>query len=132
MLKYNFMIQQQTILQVADNSGAKKVKCIKVIGGLKKKISFLGDVIRVSVKELRNKSKITSKVRKGEVLKGIIVRTKKNINKKDGVFFSFFENAVVLLNNQNKLLGTRILGPLPKQLRKNKFLKLASISTGFF
>jgi large subunit ribosomal protein L14 len=126
------MIKQQTVLKVADNSGAKKVKCIKLLGGFKRKTSFLGDVIIVSVKELRNKSKLTSKVSKGDVLKAIIVRTKTKDFKQDGVSLSFSENSVILINNQEKLIGTRILGPMPKILRRHKILKLVSVSTGFF
>ena len=86
----------------------------------------------VSVKELRNRSKITSKVLKGSVFKSIIVRTKRKNFVKDGSFFLLFNNSSILINNQNKLIGTRIFGPVPKILRNNKFLKFASISTGFF
>ena len=95
------MIKQQTILKVADNSGAKKVKCIQL---LNKKSSVLGDTIVVSVQELRNKLKITSKVLKGEVLKALIIRTKSKSVKKDGIYNNFFENSVVLISNQNKLV----------------------------
>lgn len=127
------MIQQQTILKVADNSGAKTVKCIKVLGGFKRKVAFLGDLIIVSIQHLRNKSRNMSKVTKGEVHKALIVRTKKKINKNDGSFYLFFENAVSLINKQNKPIASRLTGPLPKKLRLNKFLKLASISSsGFF
>lgn len=84
------MIQQQTILKVADNSGAKYVKCIKVLGGFKRKTAFLGDLIIVSVQQLRNKSKTTSKVLKGDVYKALILRTKQKVKKKDGTFFFFF------------------------------------------
>jgi large subunit ribosomal protein L14 len=127
------MIQQQTILKVADNSGAKTVKCIKVLGGFKRKVAFLGDLIIVSIQQLRNKSRNMSKVTKGEVHKALIVRTKKKINKNDGSFYLFSENAVSLINKQNKPIASRLTGPLPKKLRLNKFLKLASISSsGFF
>jgi len=88
------MIQQQTILKVADNSGAKTVKCIKVLGGFKRKVAFLGDLIIVSIQHLRNKSRNMSKVTKGEVYKAIIVQKKKKISKNDGSFYFFFENAV--------------------------------------
>ena len=91
------MIQQQTILKVIDNSGAKTVKCIKVLGGYKKKYAFLGEVIIVSVKNLRNKSKITSKVKKGEVCRALIVRTKKKYSNKDGSIFFFNHNCVCLI-----------------------------------
>jgi large subunit ribosomal protein L14 len=127
------MIQQQTILKVADNSGAKTVKCIKVLGGFKRKVAFLGDLIIVSIQHLRNKSRNMSKVTKGEVHKALIVRTKKKINKNDGSSYLFSENAVSLINKQNKPIASRLTGPLPKKLRLNKFLKLASISSsGFF
>ena len=127
------MIQQQTLLKVADNSGAKYVKCIKVLGGFKRKIAFVGDFIMVSVQKLRNKSKKTSKVLKGDVYKAIVVRTKHKVKKNDGSFYFFTENAVSLLNKQNKILASRLLGPIPKKLKINKFLKLASISyIGFF
>lgn len=127
------MIQQQTILKVADNSGAKSVKCIKVLGGFKRKIAFLGDLIIVSVQQLRNKSRKSSKVLKGEVYKAIVVRTKQKVKNSDGSFYFFSKNAVSLLSKQNKPLASRLTGPIPKQLKLNKFLKLASISSsGFF
>ena len=123
------MIQQQTVLNVLDNSGAKKVKCIKVLGGYKKKNSFLGDTVVVSVKELRNKSKNVSKVKKGEVHKAIILKTKsKNFNK-DGSLCFFNSNCVCLINKQRKLIGSRIIGAVPKKLRKSK-LKLINLATG--
>jgi large subunit ribosomal protein L14 len=125
------MIQQQTKLKSADNSGAKKLKCIKIFGGLNKNTSLLGDVILVSVKELRNKSKMSSKVLKGDVLKAVLIRTKRRNFKKDGTSFSFFSNSAILMSSQNKLVGTRIFGPVPTHLRKHKILKLASVSTGF-
>jgi large subunit ribosomal protein L14 len=126
------MIQQQTILKVADNSGAKSVKCIKVLGGFKRKVAVLGNIIIVSVQELRNKSRNTSKVLKGEVYKAIVVRTKRKVIKKDSSLFFFNENAVSLINKQGKPIATRIIGPLPKFLRTNKFIKMASITSGFY
>jgi len=125
------MIQQQTLLKVVDNSGAKTVKCIKVLGGYKRKSAFIGDRVIVSVRELRNKFKVTSKVKKGEVLSAIILRTKKNGKRKDGSRFFFDENVVTLINKQEKSLATRILGPLPIELRKNKLMKVASLAAGF-
>lgn len=124
------MIQHQTILKVIDNSGAKTVKCIKVLGGFKKKYSFLGEVIIVSVRNLRNKSKITSKVKKGEVWRALIVRTKKRVSNKDGSIFFFKHNCVSLINKQSQPVATRILGPVPKKIKKGKFSKFASLSTG--
>ena len=124
------MIQQQTILKVADNSGAKTVKCIKVLGGFKKRYAKLGDIIVVSVQQLRNKSKKTSKVSKGEVFRALVVRTKKRYRKKDGSSFFLQENAVALINKQGNPIGTRILGPIPKILKKTKFMKFVSLSIG--
>lgn len=124
------MIQQQTLLKVTDNSGAKIVKCIKVSKGFKRKVAKVGDIITISVKQLRNKSKITSKVFKGEIYKAIIVRNRKNIRQKDGSTFFFKENSVCLLK-QNKPLATRLIGPIPKILKKKNFIKLINISGGF-
>ena len=124
------MIQQQTILKVADNSGAKTVKCIKISGGFKKRYAKLGDVIVVSVQQLRNKSKKTSKVSKGEVFRALVIRTKKKYKKKDGSSFFLQENAVALINKQGNPIGTRILGPIPKILKKTKFMKFVSLSIG--
>jgi large subunit ribosomal protein L14 len=125
------MIQQQTILKVADNSGAKTVKCIKVLNGFNRRVAFLGNVIVVSVQKLRNKSRTTSKVQRGEVYKALIIRTKTKKIKKDGSITSFKENAVSLINKQGKPLASRIIGPVPRVLKKNKFLKLLTISAGF-
>lgn len=124
------MIQQKTILKVFDNSGAKTVRCIKVLGGFKKKYASLGDVIVVSVQKLRNKSKKTSKVKKKEVYRALIIRTKTPYKKKDGSTIIFNENSVALMNKQGNPVGTRIMGPLPKLLKKRKVQKFLSISTG--
>lgn len=124
------MIQQQTILKVADNSGAKTVRCIKVLGGFQKRYAKLGDIVVVSVQQLRNKSKKTSKVSKGEVFRALVVRTKKRYQKKDGSSFFLQENAVALINKQGNPIGTRILGPIPKILKKTKFMKFVSLSIG--
>jgi len=124
------MIQQKTILKVFDNSGAKTVRCIKVLGGFKKKYASLGDTIVVSVQTLRNKSKKTSKVKKKEVYRALIIRTKTPYKKKDGSTLIFSENSVALMNKQGNPVGTRIIGPLPKLLKKRKVQKFLSISTG--
>lgn len=124
------MIQQQTILKVSDNSGAKTVRCIRVLGGFRKKYAKLGDSIIVSVQQLRNKSKNTSKVKKGEVYKALIIRTKVPYKKKDGSQIWFGENSVVLVNKQENPVSTRIIGPLPKLLKKKKFQKFISMSSG--
>jgi large subunit ribosomal protein L14 len=124
------MIQQQTLLKVSDNSGAKIAKCIKILGGFKKKIGRVGDTIIVSIQQLRNKSKKTSKVKKGEIYKAVILRTKKQIKNKEGVFICFHNNAISLINKQNSPIATRIIGPISKKLKKN-YKKFASISVGF-
>jgi large subunit ribosomal protein L14 len=125
------MIQQQTILKVTDNSGAKTVKCIKVLNGFKRRFAILGDTIIVSIQKLRNKARLTSKVRKGEVHKAIIIRTKKKTAKKDGSLIFFQSNAVSLINKQGKPIASRIIGPLPKILKKKKKIKLGTLSSGF-
>jgi len=124
------MIQTQSILKVSDNSGAKTAKCIKVLGGFKKKFAKVGDTIVVSIQNLRNKSKQTSKVKKGEVYRAIIIRTKINYTNKDGSKVIFQDNAVTLINKQNNPISTRIIGPVSKILKKKKFQKIISISSG--
>jgi large subunit ribosomal protein L14 len=129
------MIQQESILQVADNSGAKTVKCIKVLGGYKRKHAKLGEIIITSVQELRNKSKITSKVKKGEIYKAFILRTKKALQKKDGTNILCSKktknsNAVILINKKGNPIGTRITEPMPFKLKKKQFMKFISISPG--
>lgn len=124
------MIQQQTMLRVADNSGAKTVKCIKVLNGYKKRIAKISDTIVVSIKELRNKSKKTSKVKKGDVYKALIIKTRAKQFNKDGSLIFFDSNAVALINTQGKPLSSRILGPISKKLKKGKYSKFASISLG--
>lgn len=124
------MIQQETILKVADNSGAKTVKCIKILGGFKKRYADLGDIVVISVQQLRNKSKSTSKVLKGSVFRALVVRVKKQYKKRDGSMFLLEENAVALMNKQGNPIGTRILGPIPKVLKKKKFMKFVSLSVG--
>ena len=123
------MIQQGTILKVSDNSGAKTVKCIKVLGGFKKKIAIIGDIVIVSISQLRNKSKKTSKVKKGEVYRALIIRTKNKVKNNSGIFTVFNSNAVSLLNKQNNPIATRIVGPVSKTL-KAKYIKFVNISTG--
>lgn len=125
------MIQQQTILRVADNSGAKSVKCIKVLNGFNRRFALLGDIIVVSIQKLRNKSKSTSKVQKGEVHKAIVIRTKKKMKKKDGTITLFQSNDVSLIGKLGKPIASRVIGPLPKILKKKKNLKLATLSSGF-
>lgn len=124
------MIQQQTILKVSDNSGAKTVRCIKVLGGFKKKHASLGDVIVVSVQKLRNKLKKTSKVKKKEIYRALLIRTKVNSKKKNGFYVKFQENSVALINKQGNPVGTRIIGPITKTLKKKQLQKFISISNG--
>ena len=124
------MIQQQTILKVVDNSGAKTAKCIKVLGGFKRQFGYVGDTVIVSIQQLRNKSRVTSKVQKGEIYKALIVRTKTKIKKKDNTYSFFNENAISLLNKQDNPIATRIFGPISKKLKKGKYQKFASISLG--
>lgn len=118
------MIQMQSILNVADNSGAKKVMCIKVLGGSHHMIAGLGDVIVVSVKEAIP----NGKVKKGEVHKALIVRTKYGVSRADGSNIKFDGNAVVLLNKQGEPIGTRVFGPVARELRAKKFLKIVSLA----
>jgi large subunit ribosomal protein L14 len=125
------MIQQQTILKVTDNSGAKTVKCIKVLNGFNRRFAVLGDTIIVSIQKLRNKARLTSKVKKGEVHKAIIVRTKNKTVKKDGTIIYFHSNAVTLINKQGKPIASRIIGPTPKVLKKRKKIKFVALSSGF-
>ena len=124
------MIQQQTILKVSDNSGAKTVKCIKVLGGFKRSFAYVGDVITVSVQQLRNRFKFTSKVQKGEIYKALIIKTKNKTKKKDGSCISFNVNSVSLINKQGNPVGTRIIGPVPKKITQKKFVKFVNISSG--
>lgn len=125
------MIQQQTILKVTDNSGAKTVKCIKVLNGFKRRVATLGDTIIVSIQKLRNKARLTSKVKKGEVHKAVIIRTKNKTIKKDGTIIFFQSNAVSLINKQGKPIASRIIGPTPKILKKKKKIKFVTLSSGF-
>lgn len=124
------MIQQRTVLKVSDNSGAKTARCLKILKGFKKKFAKVGDIIIVSIKQLRNKLKKTSKVRKKELYQALIIRTKYTCKpyKKTAYAKIFNNNSVVLLNKQENPLGTRIFGPLPKILKKKNFQKLGSIS----
>lgn len=118
------MIQEETNLVVADNSGAKKVRCIRVLGGSNRRYATVGDVIVVSVKSaIPNGS-----VKKGEVTRAVVVRTKKEVRRNDGSYIRFDENAAVLLNNQGEPRGTRIFGPVARELRDKKFMKIISLA----
>lgn len=118
------MIQMQTKLEVADNSGAKKVMCIKVVGSTKRRYATVGDLIMISVKEAIPEGK----VKKGDVLKAVVVRTKKAVRRPDGSYIRFDDNAAVLLNNQLEPIGTRIFGPVARELRAKRFMKIISLA----
>jgi large subunit ribosomal protein L14 len=118
------MIQQETRLKVADNSGAKEVLCIKVLGGTRKKYANLGDTIVVTVK----KAIPGGVIKKGEVTKAVVVRTRKEVRRKDGSYIRFDENAAVLINNQKEPQGTRVFGPVARELREKKFMKILSLA----
>ncbi|MEI6985567.1 MAG: 50S ribosomal protein L14 [Rhodospirillaceae bacterium] len=118
------MIQMQTNLEVADNSGARRVQCIKVIGGSKRKVASVGDVIVVSVKEAIPRGR----VKKGDVHRAVIVRTAKEIHRNDGSSIRFDRNAAVLINKQGEPIGTRIFGPVTRELRGKKFMKIISLA----
>lgn len=118
------MIQMQTNLDVADNSGAKRVQCIKVLGGSKRKYASVGDIIVVSVKEAIPRGR----VKKGDVLKAIVVRTAKEIRRDDGSAIRFDKNAAVLINQNMEPIGTRIFGPVTRELRARKFMKIVSLA----
>ncbi|MEI8135460.1 MAG: 50S ribosomal protein L14 [bacterium] len=118
------MIQEESNLQVADNSGAKRVRCIRILGGHERRYAGLGDVIVVSVKAAIP----NGQVKKGEVSKAVIVRTKKESRRRDGSFIRFDENAVVLLNAQGEPRGTRIFGPVARELRERQYMKIVSLA----
>ena len=118
------MIQMQSNLDVADNSGARRVQCIKVLGGAKRRYAHVGDVIVVSVKEAIPRGR----VKKGEVRKAVVVRTAKAIRREDGTVIRFDGNAAVILNNNNEPVGTRIFGPVPRELRGKSYMKIISLA----
>ncbi|CEL12383.1 50S ribosomal protein L14 [Candidatus Portiera aleyrodidarum] len=119
------MIQTQTNLEIADNSGAKKVQCIKVLGGSRRRYAKIGDLIKITVKEAIPKAK----VKKGQVMKAVVVRTKNGVRRKDGSIIRFDSNAVVLLNDTTEQpVGTRIFGPVTRELRTVKFMKIVSLA----
>ena len=118
------MIQMQTNLDVADNSGARQVQCIKVLGGSKRKTATVGDVIVVAIQEALPKGH----VKKGDVYKAVIVRTASDIRRKDGSVIRFDSNAAVLINKDGEPIGTRIFGPVTRELRANKFMKIISLA----
>lgn len=118
------MIQTETEMKVADNSGAKLLLCIKVLGGSKRRYASVGDIVIVSVKEAIP----NSKVKKGSVMRAVIVRTSKEIHRPDGSFIKFDDNSAVLINQQNEPIGTRIFGPVARELRAKRFMKIISLA----
>lgn len=118
------MIQSETQLDVADNSGAKRVACIKVLGGSRRRYAGLGDVIVVSVKEALP----TARVKKGEVARAVVVRTKREYQRPDGTYIKFDTNSAVLITKDNEPIGTRIFGPVARELRRKRFMKIVSLA----
>ena len=118
------MIQMQSMLNAADNSGAKRVMCIKVLGGSKRRYARIGDVIKVTVKDAIPRGK----VKKGEVYDAVVVRTRKGVRRKDGSLIRFDGNAAVLLNTKLEPIGTRIFGPVTRELRSERFMKIVSLA----
>ena len=118
------MIQMQTMLRVADNTGAKKIMCIKVLGGSKRRYASIGDIIVASVKD----SVPNSRIKKGEIVRAVVVRTTKEIGRNDGSYIKFDENAAVLIDAKKEPLGTRIFGPVARELRFRQFIKIISLA----
>lgn len=118
------MIQMQTNMEVADNSGARRVQCIKVLGGSKRRFASVGDIVVVSIKDASPKGR----VKKGDVRKAVVVRTAKDVQRPDGSVIRFDTNAAVLINQNNEPLGTRIFGPIPRELRAKNFMKIISLA----
>ncbi len=118
------MIQQETILQVGDNTGAKKVLCVKILGGSGRRYATVGDVIVVAVKEAAP----GGVVKKGDVVKAVVVRTKREVRRPDGSYIAFSENAAVIINDNGEPKGTRIFGPVARELRENNFMKIVSLA----
>lgn len=118
------MIQMQTLLSAADNSGAREVQCIKVLGGSKRRYAGIGDIIKVSVKDAIPRGR----VKKGEVYNAVVVRTKRGVRRPDGSLIRFDGNAAVLLNNQLQPIGTRVFGPVTRELRTEKFMRIISLA----
>ena len=118
------MIQMQSLLKIADNSGARRAMCIKVLGGSKRRYANIGDVIKVAIREAIP----TGKVKKGQVVDALIVRTKKGVRRRDGSLIKFDENAAVLINAQKAPIGTRVFGPVTRELRDGKHMKILSLA----
>ena len=124
------MIQKNTILNIVDNSGAKIAECIKVYSGYRRRYASVGDTILVTIKSLRSKRREVSKIKKGELYKAVIIRTKFKKTLINGDSINFKENSAILLTKQNKFVGTRVFGAVPKSFKKTKFFKLITLSSG--
>ena len=118
------MIQTESVLEIADNSGAKRVKCIKVLGGSHRRYAHIGDIIKVTVKEAIPRGRVQI----GQVMNAVVVRTRKGVRRVDGSLIKFDENAAVLLNQQNQPVGTRIFGPVTRELRTENFMRIVSLA----
>ncbi len=118
------MIQVESMLHIADNSGARRVQCIKVLGGSRRRYAGVGDIVKVTVKEAIPRGR----VRKGQIMNAVVVRTKKGVRRPDGSLIRFDENAAVLLNQQNQPVGTRIFGPVTRELRSENFMRIVSLA----
>lgn len=118
------MIQSESVLDVADNSGARRVQCIKVLGGSRRRYAGIGDTIRVTVKEAAPRSR----VRKGQIMRAVVVRTKKGVRRQDGSLIKFDQNAAVLVNESQEPIGTRIFGPVTRELRTRKYMRIVSLA----
>ncbi len=118
------MITFHTMLDVADNSGAKKIQCIKVLGGTRRRYAYVGDIITATVKDAIPNSKVA----KGTVVRAVVVRTRKEFKREDGTCVRFDSNAAVIITKQNEIIGTRIFGPVPRELRKKNFMKIISLA----
>jgi len=118
------VIQQESVLEVADNSGARKVACIRVLGGTRRRYASIGDIIVVSVKDATP----NARVKKGEARRAVVVRTKKNIGRRDGSYIKFDDNAAVLIDPNREPVGTRIFGPVARELRAKKFMRIISLA----
>lgn len=125
------MLQESSFLRISDNSGGRKFKTIKILGGFKKRYGKVGEVIVGSVRGLRLNKKKKLKIKEGEVVRGLVVRTKGKVKRENLTETKFLENAVVLLNKKNQPLGSRVMGPVFRELRKSKYMKVASLSRGF-
>jgi len=125
------MIQSNTIFRVSDNSGAKRVKCIKVLGGFKRQFAYVGDLVVGSIQNVKQHKKKKIKVKEGEVIHALIVRTKTKTQRKNFSRYCSHENAVVLMTTKKKPISTRVLGPVAKEFRNSKFMRIASLSSGF-